>query len=275
MGAAKRIVAANWYSPNSQSFYQPHRLKNSSGGGAAAPAWAPTDKSGLLFWFKADAGVTQASNLVSQWDDQSGNGYHATAAGAQRPTYTASALNSLPGISFPASTWLDFGGATTFFTSGSPFSIVLVWKNATAGGTWYHVACSLNTPVANRRFAILASNDASYGDINWSYVGAGAGVSTIKAAGDVTTTATGLTINYAGGNTLLAASWDGYRNDTGLTETVGGDSQSLGNNSKLGGWYDGSLNLIGSIYEIFAYNSVLTAGELTEVFTYRFNKWAI
>lgn len=240
------------------------------------PPWAPTDKLGLQFWFKADAGVTQASNLVSQWSDQSGNGWNATAAGSQRPTYTASALNSLPGISFPNLTWLSFGGTHAFFTSGSAFSIVMVWKNSTVGGTWYHVACSLYTPVATRQFAVLASNDVNYGDINWSYVGPnGTPAQTIKAAGDVTTAANSLFVSYNGGTTTSVGSWDAYLNNTALTEAAGGNSQSIGTDSRLGAWYDGGLNLIGSLYEIFAYNSALTPAERLSCDTYLSNKWAI
>lgn len=43
-------------------------------------AWVPTNDPNLLAWFKADAGVvTNASNGVTGWNDQSGNGYNLAA----------------------------------------------------------------------------------------------------------------------------------------------------------------------------------------------------
>ncbi len=44
--------------------------------------------SALKFWLKADAGVTKdTTNLVSRWDDQSGNGAFVSAELNKRPTY--------------------------------------------------------------------------------------------------------------------------------------------------------------------------------------------
>src|SRR5580692_2641587 len=65
----------------------------------------PPAVSGLQLWLKADAGVysdagtTLATNgqTVQQWNDQSGNGRHATqATSGNRPTYNTGKFNSLP-----------------------------------------------------------------------------------------------------------------------------------------------------------------------------------
>jgi hypothetical protein len=54
----------------------------------------------MVFWFKADAGVTyDGSNNVSAWADQSGNVRDATSSGGNQPLYVASGQNSLPIIS--------------------------------------------------------------------------------------------------------------------------------------------------------------------------------
>src|SRR5258706_15221820 len=73
----------------------------------ASAAWPPASVT-TAFWYKdagayTDAGTTLATNgqTVQQWNDFSGNGRHLTQAmAALQPTYTASALNSKPGIHF-------------------------------------------------------------------------------------------------------------------------------------------------------------------------------
>lgn len=60
----------------------------------------PSDIANLIFWYRADQGVTKdGSNLVSQWDDLSGNGHHLEqASGSLQPTWNASTANGQPAI---------------------------------------------------------------------------------------------------------------------------------------------------------------------------------
>lgn len=52
--------------------------------------------------------------VVSTWYDQSGNGYNATSAGANRPTLTFSCLGSLPCLAFSGSTiYMNVSATTT------------------------------------------------------------------------------------------------------------------------------------------------------------------
>jgi|GEM_PF-892286 len=61
-----------------------------------------TDGSGTLsLWLDANQGVTESSNEVTQWNDQSGYANHATPpAAANRPDYDATGTNSHPIITF-------------------------------------------------------------------------------------------------------------------------------------------------------------------------------
>jgi len=68
----------------------------------AAPAFSPTDLSGLSLWLKADAGITLSGSDVTAWADQSGNGNNATAT--DTPT-----LSTVGGKTF-----VDFAGG--YFT---------------------------------------------------------------------------------------------------------------------------------------------------------------
>lgn len=271
---ASPIIAANsrWDRPG--LYQQPHRMKAVSGGGPSA--WSPTDKSGLVFWFKADAGITQSGGLVTQWDDQSGNARHATASGATRPTYTTGALNGLPGVSFPAGTYMDFG-TDALYDPTQPFTVCTVWKNTSDGGTWYHVALLVFATVSRRNFALMASNDTNYGDLSTQYTGDSTigAKPTIKAATDVTTNAVTTYVTVNGSNPELASSWDEYVSNTALTEAVGGNSQTTNSRNRLGAWFDGSLNFIGSIYEIFGYQALLSSTERGNANTYLTGKWAV
>jgi len=100
-------------------FRQPSRASGrpqsaAAGGGGS---WAPSDLgSALRLWIKADAGITSSGGLISQANDQSGNGFHLFSTGTNRPTLNATGYNSLPSIDFAASssTWLGtqaIGGA--------------------------------------------------------------------------------------------------------------------------------------------------------------------
>jgi len=61
---------------------------------------------GLLFWCKADAGVTQSSGAVSAWVDQTGNFTVTQATSGNKPTYVASDINGKPALRFSGSQWL-------------------------------------------------------------------------------------------------------------------------------------------------------------------------
>lgn len=111
-------------------------------------ALTPTDVAGLAVWLKADAGVfndagsTPAADTdtVQQWNDQSGNGNHATqATSGKRPTYRTGIKNSLPVIRFAGAHCLQIAAlAQTTFTLLFAFrntaaNAVLIEQSATVG----------------------------------------------------------------------------------------------------------------------------------------------
>ena len=67
----------------------------------------PDELPGLELWLKADVGITITNNLISQWDDQSGNGRNAISQfNSTRPALINSSLNGLPVVSFDGN--IDF-----------------------------------------------------------------------------------------------------------------------------------------------------------------------
>ena len=87
---------------------------------------------GCLLWLKADAGVyndagsTLATDTqtVQQWNDQSGNGSHATqATSGKRPVYRTNVVNGLPALRFDASD----DALTSITLSSTPWTIFVVY----------------------------------------------------------------------------------------------------------------------------------------------------
>lgn len=73
---------------------------------------------GMAIWYKSDADVIQGGGLVSQWNDQSGNGRHLTSAGVNRPSYTAA--GDFGEVHAPL---IDFSGVKAMIWAGTNFNL--------------------------------------------------------------------------------------------------------------------------------------------------------
>ena len=112
----------------------------SSDGGTTSGNWENTIQIGkkanqLALWLDAadTSSITHSSNAVSQWNDKSGNGNHASqSTAANQPTLTTSALNGKPVIAFDGTN--DFIASTSLNITQS-YSIFLVAQtnNNTSG----------------------------------------------------------------------------------------------------------------------------------------------
>lgn len=84
--------------------------------------------------YDADSGITKdGSDKVSQWNDQTRNGYNfVQATGANQPTWLASSINGLPAVRF-TNAGASFMTATNGFGGGSlPHSLFCVMKPHTS-----------------------------------------------------------------------------------------------------------------------------------------------
>lgn len=68
-----------------------------------------------FIWLRADAGVVLTGGVVSEWQDQSGNGYHATEATA-RPSVLTAEKNGLDVLDFSGNCILTSNYPQTVFT---------------------------------------------------------------------------------------------------------------------------------------------------------------
>jgi hypothetical protein len=102
-------------------------------------AGIPQRSANLLSWLRADVGVTydsSSSNEVSQWADQSANGYNGSqATSSNQPTIAFNAVSGLPAIVFSGSEFLQLPSGLADFTSGCSIFLVLNPTALTTNGT--------------------------------------------------------------------------------------------------------------------------------------------
>jgi hypothetical protein len=112
-----------------------------AGSGPAAEV-SPISKAQLVYWFKADAGVTETSGRIARWADQSGNAHHAVQAlESQQPRLTKTDLLPEPVVELDGDTFLELlpidaaidRGLTFFAVAGrsedSPCSAIVELSN--------------------------------------------------------------------------------------------------------------------------------------------------
>src|SRR5260221_2651489 len=80
-------------------------------------AFTPASLTGLLAWYKADAGVTLSGSNVTQWNDQTSNGYNLTPS-TNPPTFSATGFNSKQGITFTNAGTLNLGTGVSVVNFG-------------------------------------------------------------------------------------------------------------------------------------------------------------
>lgn len=148
-----------------------------AGGGSA---WAsPLDASTPAVWWvdASNAGsITKnglSPDLVSQWNDLSGNGRHLTEASA-KPSYDTGILNGLPGIGFGPGAQMLTGA----FTLAQPFMLVMVWKQSAVSPSSFGLLFDGHNAQSGGRALVFNRHDG-FGGQYLAYAGSGAGQGTI------------------------------------------------------------------------------------------------
>ena len=174
------------------------RAANATGG----TAWAPSDvTSGTLkAWFKADAGISVANGAaIPQWDDQSGNGRHATqATAADRPIYRTNRLNGLPGVEFVSSDSL-----VTALTASETDETVMAVVDMDSAATNPTLLGPSNT--GGRALRVSAARTLDWSKFGVAVIDASAGLVPLDADTIVGGTLTGSTASESINGTVEAA----------------------------------------------------------------------
>lgn len=116
--------------------YNPGSIKSVDGGSLIslsgfsvvnnAGAWSPANLPNLYGWFMADQISGNDGDLISTWQDQSGNGKDVTAAGSARPTLKKNILNSMAIVRFNGSSTFMAEYDTLFNSAVATIFMVVV-----------------------------------------------------------------------------------------------------------------------------------------------------
>jgi len=220
--------------------------------GEGAAAWTPAQLSGLALWLDADDSdtITLNGTDVSQWDDKSGNGYHASqAVAAAQPLYVASGLNGKGSVEFDGVNALMPISFTD--ANSAPITLILAGRLDVALQTSYII------DFENQRRVFTTSGDIFDGA--WSFAS-----------------------NSTTGNMLLqfsASTAEGnevYRNGVRISPArSGSDSFSTGI-VMLGGRHTNSTqNFDGLMSEIVMVRAVLSVSDRQKLEGYLAHKWGL
>jgi hypothetical protein len=219
-------------------------------------SFTPKMISGLRLWIDSNdlSSITKdGSNLVSQINDKSGNGFNLTATLTQRPTWTASQYGALPALVFNGTT--NTMVLPSSITSLNSLSFFIVTKNTT-GATESRFAQGVTgnfAPLANRtnKYAIF---DGAHKLFNTTTLATNSCLDT--------------RLDSAGNSAEL---WvNGVKDSTVNTFTA----------NNLSGGFVGAGNagtsfyLAGNIAEILVYN-LLTLSQQAQVRAYLKAKWGL
>jgi hypothetical protein len=221
---------------------------------------------GLQTWISADAISTitaNASNLVSQWKDRTINSRHfVQSTDANKPTFIASAINSLPAIRFNGTTsFLNFSDTTLSWLNNSSFTIFYV-ASKTAGASNQYVIGGTATGTRNNLSAGYVSTNT------YRFGMEGDNLSTV-----VPVVTSGRPELYAMTYSIADNSRVIRRNGTVVGLGASGGSlnsmtaQTLGRYLSTFGQFD--------LGELLIYNRVLSAYEITQVERDLLSKWSI
>lgn len=219
--------------------------------------FTPADVSTLEFWVDASDLSTltiDGSNNVSQWDDKSGNGNHATQGiAADQPLLVMNELNNHPILRFDGvSEWMDIP---------DNWQLGSIWELAVGKFGSSAAVQSITGSYGGERFHIQR---LSAGGFRWQ-VGFNPAV-TISTAGDTNWHL--FELKHIGSD--VEAFLDGTSQGTG-SKTQTGDVDNLGIGSVLHG--DGAF-LNGDIAEIIM-ASAPTANEITNIRQYISRKYGM
>lgn len=235
------------------------------GGSGPEPEPSPISKDQLVYWFKADAGITEASGRIEGWADQSGNAHHAfQGLSNQRPVSTTVDLLPHPVVELDGNTFLQLppldapldGGLTFFAIAGrsedsSCAAIVELSNGKEVDDVFFgHGGLTMHFEVAD----IWFDTNAEVFDL---------GVMrqvTYKQSGDATTAVAELSANgsFVGSqNVPFPVRKLREQNFIGLTQ------------------YDNCSKYIGGIGEIILYSRVLGRDEQRAVEGYLLEKWQL
>ena len=220
-----------------QSSFAPNQISQGGSTGSAL----------LKLWLRADRGITKAGGVVSQWDDQSGNGNHVTQGTVGlRPAFVASALGGLPGVLSAVTKSLN--STTEPIAASAARTIFIVLKPGSTTST-YPYSCRSTTGYSLTFGTSLATIETNNTSTNSFIPSAPTG----------------------GVSYIFETSFDGVQTNL-MTARLNGASQLVTNGVGVGVGAESGADLLSvvngfdaPVSEILVYNVVLNSGNATMV----------
>ena len=230
--------------------------------GQLEEGFSPASFANLIHWFDADdaASFSLSSTLVDQWDDKSGNAYHATAAGAARPTKTVSLVNGRPAVVMSGSNTLEAAWDTT--VDDLTINVVFHGTQDVVTANWYSqpILYGREMPGAVNDFG-LYTYDQFYGLVVRDN---GIAAGTFNKINDG---AVHVLTFVRQGNGSIRMYVDGEVDNTTTTNAATLNALTsilIGQN----GW-------AGTIFEIFSYKASMTESDILLLHDYAMAKWGV
>ncbi|MFK7848676.1 MAG: T9SS type A sorting domain-containing protein [Rhodothermales bacterium] len=218
----------------------------------------------LALWLKADAGVTESSNVVSAWADQTANSNDASqGTPSYQPTYESNALNYNPGILFAE----DFLGTSLDInpTSVPDVSVVFVYTPSTdpAGALW---------GISNGDWNRCIWDDATWNNsVSIGTAGSTDNVTNLFVSGQANITTVAYDEDASNGSSV-------YVNGVLQRQFTADQASLTANNFSVGTWGGGAAandKYQGRVFEGIVYSALLSSQDLNQVQTYLGLKYGI
>lgn len=240
----------------------------------------PHKFSSLLAWWDVSDAATvtkNGSDLVSQLNDKSGNGFHFTqSTEADRPLWVASGINSKPSLSYDGETNSGkFMSVAIDYTGITQLTVVAVFQNGDVADDTGHYVVIANAGInSNSGFAISFFPGPTGGSGTFNYHAEGAG-------GDNGITSVALIDGEYIVNSFRiveGTSMDSWFNGTQDTTTDCDSNDTIENSSTvtyLGNDSSEAYAFEGYIAEVMLFSTVLSDVDENAVRQYCANKWGV
>lgn len=214
--------------------------------------------SGLIYWIMGDAGVSTAGNNVTQWDDQSGNNYHATQSNSSlQPQLVPNAVNGLPTVRFN----LDEMIVPSFNTTGGMSMFFVINLASTGDVSGQHGVISSSGGFDEKMHFYLRDQVGNQYAISNGGVG--------FRSGSVSAGAQQLSYVYTGSQETIWKDGANVISQSKSTNYNNSNTIYLGYAPGVGS----PMRLVGDICEILIYDTDLTTTQRQQVENYLSNKW--
>lgn len=232
---------------------------------ASSSVTSPTSLSNLIAWYDAsDAGTItdDGGGLVSSWLDKSGNGYHGSAGGGNRPTTGTRTINSLNALDCDGTS--DSVGISDLVLPTTALTIIVVHLPDTTGTT-------------TRR---IISNRGSGGFVNRVHAANQAtdfGATVLAKSSPTSGTAMVQVSRVSSGAGTTATQYLKIGSDAELSSSVTRSSNIPDAGTRICSYGSGTSDYYdGAVADVMVYGRMLTNSEVNSLMNnYVVPKWAV